>query len=60
VLERRRSTAIALMRSDPQLAHPPEVAISFCLFEDLRAEGPFASIFRDFRNPEQPIDWLGG
>jgi hypothetical protein len=23
-------------------------------------EGPFAPIFRDFRNPEQPIDWLGG
>jgi hypothetical protein len=60
VLERRRSTAIALMRSDPQLARAPEMAISFCLFEDLRAEGPFAPIFRDFRNPEQPIDWLGG
>lgn len=60
MLERRRSTAIALMRSDPQLARAPEVAISFCLFEDLQAEGPFAPIFRDFRNPEQPIDWLGG
>ncbi|MGE5281975.1 MAG: replication-relaxation family protein [Chloroflexota bacterium] len=60
VLERRRSTAIALMRSDPQLARAPGVAISFCLFEDLQAEGAFAPIFRDFRNPEQPIDWLGG
>jgi Replication-relaxation len=60
VLERRRSTAIALMRSDPQLARAPEVAISFCLFEDLQAEGPFAPIFRDFRSPEQPTDWLGG
>jgi hypothetical protein len=60
VLERRRSTAIALLRSDPQLARAPGVAISFCLFEDLQAEGPFAPIFRDFRNPEQPIDWLGG
>jgi len=29
------------------------VAISFCLFEDLQAEGPFALIFRDFRKPEQ-------
>lgn len=60
MLERRRSTAIALLRSDPQLARAPEVAISFCLFEDLEADGPFAPIFRDFRNPEQPIDWLGG
>lgn len=60
VLERRRSTAVALLRSDPQLARAPEVAISFCLFEDLQAKGPFAPIFRDFRNPEQPIDWLGG
>ena len=60
VLERRRSTAIALLRSDPRLARAPEVAISFCLFEDLQAEGPFAPIFRDFRKPEQPIDWLGG
>jgi hypothetical protein len=42
------------------LSRAPEVAISFCLFEDLQAEGPFAPIFRDFRNPEQPIDWLGG
>ncbi len=58
-LERRRSTAIALLRSDPQLARAPEVAISFCLFEDLQAKGPFAPIFRDFRNLDQPIDWLG-
>jgi hypothetical protein len=35
------------------------VAISFCLFEDLQAKGPFAPIFRDFRNPDQPINWLG-
>ena len=59
-LERRRSTAIALLRSDPQLARAQEVAISFCLFEDLQAEGPFVPIFRDFRSPEQPTDWLGG
>jgi len=25
-----------------------------------QAEGPFAPIFHDFRNPEQPVDWLGG
>lgn len=59
VLERRRSTATALLRSDPRLARAPEVTISFCLLEDLQARGPFAPIFRDVRDPGQPIDWLG-
>jgi hypothetical protein len=59
VLERRRSTATALLRSDPRLARAPEVTISFCLLEDLQARGPFAPIFRDVRDPGRPIDWLG-
>jgi hypothetical protein len=60
VLERRRSTAIALLRRDPLVARAPELTLSFCLLEDLQSEGPFASIFRELRDPEQPIDWLGG
>jgi Replication-relaxation len=60
VLERRRSTSIALLRSDPRLTRTPEVSISICLLEDLQAEGPFASIFRNVREPGQPVDWLGG
>jgi hypothetical protein len=60
VLERRRATAIALLGSDPRLARAPEVSISICLLEDLQAHGPFAPIFRDAREPSQPVDWLGG
>ena len=59
VLERRRSTATAPLRSDPRLAREPEVTISFCLLEDLQAKGPFAPIFRDVRDPGRRIDWLG-
>jgi Replication-relaxation len=59
VLERRRDTAIALLRSDPELSRAPEVAISICLLEDLQAEGPFASVFLDAREPEPPVNWLG-
>lgn len=59
VLERRRSTAIALLRSDSLLTRTPEVTISICLFEDLRQDGPYAPIFRDVRDPGQPVTWLG-
>lgn len=52
--------AIALLRSNPRLSRAPRVSISICLLEDLQAKGPFAPIFRDFRSPEKPIDWLGG
>jgi len=58
-LERRRSTAIALLRSDPRLSRAPRVSVSICLLEDLQREGPFAPIFRGARDPETPIDWLG-
>jgi Replication-relaxation len=59
VLERRRDTAIALMRSDPELSRTPEVAIRICLAEDLAERGPFAPIFRELRDPRTPINWLG-
>lgn len=55
-LDRHRPAA----KRSPTRPRTEKVTISFCLFEDLQAEGPFAPIFRDFRNPEQPIDWLGG
>lgn len=59
VLERRRDTAIALMRSNPDLSRTPKVAIRICLAEDLAAKGPFAPIFVGLRKPKEPVDWLG-
>jgi Replication-relaxation len=58
-LVRRRSTANVLLASDPLLSRTPEVAISICLLEDLRREGPYAPVFRDVRDPGRPVDWLG-
>lgn len=58
-LQRRRSTALVLLRANPLLSRTPEVAISICLLEDLRREGPFAPVFRDVRDPGRPVDWLG-
>jgi hypothetical protein len=58
-LVRRRSTASVLLAGDPLLSRAPEVAISICLLEDLRREGPYAPIFRGVRDPGKPVDWLG-
>lgn len=58
-LSRRRSTASVLLASDPLFSRTPEVAISICLLDDLRREGPFAPVFRDVRDPGRPVDWLG-
>lgn len=55
----RRSTAIALLDSDPRLSRAPRVSVSICLLEDLQREGPFAPIFRDARDPERAVSWLG-
>lgn len=60
VLERRRATTIALLGTDPRFTRERGVAISICLLEDLKREGPFAPIFRDARDPARPVDWLGG
>ena len=57
-LERRRSTAIALLASDPDLTRSPSVEVLFCLGHDLRRQGPFAPIFNGPRHRE-PVDWLG-
>ena len=59
-LERRRSIALALLRSYPRFARTPEIAVSICLLEDLQAKGPFAPIFLDARDPGRAVDWLGG
>jgi hypothetical protein len=58
-LARRRSTASVLLAAHPLLSRTPEAAISICLLEDLRREGPFAPVFRDVRDPGRPVDWLG-
>jgi hypothetical protein len=58
-LVRRRDTALALLRAEPQLTRTPEVEIRVCLLEDLVARGPFAPIFRSLRDPGRAVDWLG-
>lgn len=50
---------VRALASDPLLSRTPEVAISICLLEYLRREGPFAPVFRDVRDPGRPVDWLG-
>jgi hypothetical protein len=59
VLVRRRDTALALLRAEPQLTRTPEVEIRVCLLEDLLARGPFSPIFRALRDPRRTVDWLG-
>lgn len=59
VLERRRDTAIALLCRDPELARATGVSISVALLCDLQADRPFAPVFLDAREPEQPVNWLG-
>lgn len=59
VLLRRGATASVLLARNPLLCGTPEVSISICLLEDLRAEGPFAPVFRDVRDPGRAVDWLG-
>jgi len=59
ILERRRDTAIALMRSNPDLSRAPRLAIRICLADDLVERGPFAPIFTELRRPKEPVSWLG-
>lgn len=58
VLERRRATAIALMRSNPDLSRAPKLSIRICLAEDLVERGPFEPIFTELRRPTEPVSWL--
>ncbi len=59
LLERRRDTALALLRSKPEMSLSPEVTVRFCLAQDLQDRGPFAPIFIDLRKPRYEVDWLG-
>ncbi len=59
VLTRRRQTVLALCREDPHLQNTPEVRVSIALLEDLQTAGPYAPIWRQPRNPAQPVNWLG-
>jgi hypothetical protein len=56
-LQRRRGTAVAILQSDPEFANT-DLSIRLCLAEDLAKRGPFAPIFTDAREPEEPVDWL--
>jgi hypothetical protein len=57
VLERRRATTIALLRSNPNLNRTPQAEVFICLLEDLRDRGPFAPIFLTPRDQSGPLEW---
>lgn len=57
-LRRRRDTAVAILRGDPEFTGSPDLSVRLCLAEDLAERGPFAPIFTDARDPEEPVDWL--
>lgn len=58
-LLRRRSIALVLLKSNPELSLAYGVSIGFCLLDDLRSRGPFAPIFREVGEPDRSVDWLG-
>lgn len=57
-LLRRRDAVVAILRDDLDFARSPDLSVRLCLAEDLRERGPFAPIFIDARDPEEPVDWL--
>lgn len=57
-LRRRRDAAVAILRDDLDFMRSPALSVRLCLAEDLRERGPFAPIFTDARNPDEPVDWL--
>jgi len=59
-LRRRRDTAIAILRGDPDFVRSPGLSVRFCLADDLMKRGPFAPIFVDACNPDAAVDWLVG
>jgi hypothetical protein len=59
-LTTRRTFALMLLREHPAMAQARgEVSICFCRLEDLQRKGPFAPIFREVRDHERAVDWLG-
>ena len=59
MLARRRTAVLALLHANPQLSRAEEVRVSVCLAAELAEAGPFASIFRELREPGADVDWLG-
>ena len=57
-LRRRRDTTVAILRDDLDFVGSPDLSVRLCLAEDLAERGPFAPIFTDARDPEEPVDWL--
>lgn len=57
-LSRRLDAAVAILHDDPDFADSPDLSVRFCLAADLAERGPFAPIFTDARDPEEPVDWL--
>ena len=57
-LQRRMETVRALCHAEPELRRCPPVSVSFALFEDLTAWGPFAPIFRR-PGDDRLFNWLG-
>jgi Replication-relaxation len=55
---RRREAVLGLLAEKTDSA-TSEVSIAICALDDLLSRGPFAPIFRDLRNPERPVNWLG-
>jgi len=59
-LATRRTFAAMLLDEHPAMERTRgEVSIGFCRLEDLQRKGPFAPIFREARDYERPVDWLG-
>lgn len=59
LLRRRRGAVLAFLGVDPAVGSTPSTPIRICLLEDLCAEGPFAPIFQEAREPGREVDWLG-
>ena len=58
-ISNRIHRTIALHQSDPSNDQQGTVPASFVALGDLIDRGPFAPIFINAEQPEQPVDWLG-
>lgn len=59
-LFRRLDVALGLLNDHPALSNRyGDLAIYFCLLDDLKARGPFAPIFYKLDELDHLVDWLG-
>jgi hypothetical protein len=58
-IKRRMQTLLALAATEPGLERTPELAVSVCTLDALRARGPFAPIFVQTDRPAELVDWRG-